>query len=151
MVGVRAGGIATAVSPLFSTIILSDSAQPIINEPHDASFICQMFICSAPRFAFVVRCSALVATGEAPFLKDRLLAYPQPQNCLRWTAQYPRAQYLEIDRYGRFAQIMWKIPQPRLCRRVCNAARAVVLLQSACRPNGMVTTVACINTLALGR
>jgi hypothetical protein len=117
MVGVRAGGIATAVSPLFSTIILSDSAQPIINEPHDASFICQMFICSAPRFAFVVRCSALVATGEAPFLKDHLLAYPQPQNCLRWTAQYPRAQYLEIDRYGRFAQIMWKIPQPRLCRR----------------------------------
>jgi hypothetical protein len=73
MVGVRAGGIATAVSPLFSTIILSDSTQPIINEPHDASFICQMFICSAPRFAFVVRCSALVATGEAPFLKDRLL------------------------------------------------------------------------------
>jgi hypothetical protein len=79
MVGVRAGGIATAVSPLFSTIILSDSAQPIINEPHDASFICQMFICSAPRFAFVVRCSALVATGEAPFLKDRLLAYPSPK------------------------------------------------------------------------
>jgi hypothetical protein len=64
----------SVASLVFSTTILSDNAQPIINKPHDA-----MFICSAPAHRFVAR---RVVSGGA-FLKDRLLAYPHPQNCLR--------------------------------------------------------------------
>ena len=41
VVGVRAGGVSEPPPARpFSTIILSDNAQPIINKPLDASFIC---------------------------------------------------------------------------------------------------------------